>query len=175
MSHFDVQCYSAELLSVQVGWAISSGHIIKHMKTIHQNTVYHCATPAQVLFWCSKPSQVLSCSATHKGLIAVHFVFSLLAHKFCSKYYRKWMKGAFWIWEILLCILIFNRKLWLVGLRESMRCLGLQRATSSSCQQCCTTRRTNWPLCWRVWVWSPSCQREDILWQQTSPLLVRDK
>uniref|UniRef100_A0A3Q3VTB3 Kynurenine--oxoglutarate transaminase 3 n=1 Tax=Mola mola TaxID=94237 RepID=A0A3Q3VTB3_MOLML len=32
----------------KVGWAISSGHIIKHMKTIHQNTVYHCATPAQV-------------------------------------------------------------------------------------------------------------------------------
>lgn len=32
----------------QVGWAISSGHIIKHMKTIHQNTVYHCATAAQV-------------------------------------------------------------------------------------------------------------------------------
>ncbi|TWW66381.1 Kynurenine--oxoglutarate transaminase 1, partial [Takifugu flavidus] len=31
----------------KVGWAISSGHIIKHMKTIHQNTVYHCATPAQ--------------------------------------------------------------------------------------------------------------------------------
>lgn len=49
VSHFDVQCYIAELLSVQVGWAISSAHIIKHMKTIHQNTVYHCATPAQVL------------------------------------------------------------------------------------------------------------------------------
>lgn len=31
----------------KVGWAISSGHIIKHMKTIHQNTVYHCATAAQ--------------------------------------------------------------------------------------------------------------------------------
>ncbi|XP_062290016.1 kynurenine--oxoglutarate transaminase 1 [Scomber scombrus] len=31
----------------KVGWAISSGHIIKHLKTIHQNTVYHCATAAQ--------------------------------------------------------------------------------------------------------------------------------
>ncbi|XP_060924600.1 kynurenine--oxoglutarate transaminase 1 [Limanda limanda] len=31
----------------KVGWAISSGHIIKHMKTIHQNSVYHCATAAQ--------------------------------------------------------------------------------------------------------------------------------
>ena len=36
------------MLSSQVGWAISSGHIIKHMKTIHQNSVYHCATAAQV-------------------------------------------------------------------------------------------------------------------------------
>uniref|UniRef100_A0A673ANZ2 Kynurenine--oxoglutarate transaminase 3 n=1 Tax=Sphaeramia orbicularis TaxID=375764 RepID=A0A673ANZ2_9TELE len=31
----------------KVGWAISSGHIIKHLKTIHQNSVYHCATAAQ--------------------------------------------------------------------------------------------------------------------------------
>lgn len=31
----------------KVGWAIGSAHIIKHMKTIHQNTVYHCATAAQ--------------------------------------------------------------------------------------------------------------------------------
>ncbi|XP_019133895.2 kynurenine--oxoglutarate transaminase 1 [Larimichthys crocea] len=31
----------------KVGWAIGSGHIVKHMKTIHQNTVYHCATAAQ--------------------------------------------------------------------------------------------------------------------------------
>ncbi|XP_041666867.1 kynurenine--oxoglutarate transaminase 1 [Cheilinus undulatus] len=31
----------------KVGWAISSGHIIKHLKIIHQNTVYHCATAAQ--------------------------------------------------------------------------------------------------------------------------------
>ncbi|XP_074546363.1 kynurenine--oxoglutarate transaminase 1 [Halichoeres trimaculatus] len=31
----------------KVGWAIGAGHIIKHMKTIHQNTVYHCATAAQ--------------------------------------------------------------------------------------------------------------------------------
>lgn len=32
----------------QVGWAMSSGQIIKHMKTVHQNSVYHCATAAQV-------------------------------------------------------------------------------------------------------------------------------
>ncbi|XP_028274498.1 kynurenine--oxoglutarate transaminase 1 [Parambassis ranga] len=31
----------------KVGWAISSAHIIKHMKTVHQNSVYHCATAAQ--------------------------------------------------------------------------------------------------------------------------------
>ncbi|XP_076614883.1 kynurenine--oxoglutarate transaminase 1-like [Chaetodon auriga] len=31
----------------KVGWAISSAHIIKHMKIIHQNTIYHCATAAQ--------------------------------------------------------------------------------------------------------------------------------
>ncbi|KAM7392611.1 hypothetical protein PAMA_007634 [Pampus argenteus] len=31
----------------KVGWAISSAHFIKMMKTIHQNTVYHCATAAQ--------------------------------------------------------------------------------------------------------------------------------
>nr|XP_046230603.1 kynurenine--oxoglutarate transaminase 1 [Scatophagus argus] len=31
----------------KVGWAISSGKIMKHMKTIHQNSVYHCATAAQ--------------------------------------------------------------------------------------------------------------------------------
>lgn len=31
----------------KVGWAISSGHIIKYLKTVHQNSVYHCATAAQ--------------------------------------------------------------------------------------------------------------------------------
>uniref|UniRef100_A0A8D3DBH5 Kynurenine--oxoglutarate transaminase 3 n=1 Tax=Scophthalmus maximus TaxID=52904 RepID=A0A8D3DBH5_SCOMX len=31
----------------KVGWAMGSGQVIKHMKTIHQNTVYHCATAAQ--------------------------------------------------------------------------------------------------------------------------------
>ncbi|MEQ2219319.1 hypothetical protein XENOCAPTIV_015975, partial [Xenoophorus captivus] len=30
-----------------VGWAISSENLIKHMKIIHQNSVYHCATAAQ--------------------------------------------------------------------------------------------------------------------------------
>uniref|UniRef100_A0A671W2M6 Kynurenine--oxoglutarate transaminase 3 n=1 Tax=Sparus aurata TaxID=8175 RepID=A0A671W2M6_SPAAU len=40
-------CSFDDLFWSQVGWAISSGHIVKHMKTIHQNTVYHCATAAQ--------------------------------------------------------------------------------------------------------------------------------
>ncbi|XP_061654922.1 kynurenine--oxoglutarate transaminase 1-like isoform X4 [Phyllopteryx taeniolatus] len=31
----------------KVGWAIGAGTIIKHMKTVHQNSVYHCATAAQ--------------------------------------------------------------------------------------------------------------------------------
>ncbi|XP_054613754.1 kynurenine--oxoglutarate transaminase 1-like [Dunckerocampus dactyliophorus] len=31
----------------KVGWAIGAGPVIKHMKTIHQNSVYHCATAAQ--------------------------------------------------------------------------------------------------------------------------------
>lgn len=36
----------------KVGWAISSGHIIKHMQTLHQNSVYHCATAAQEAVAC---------------------------------------------------------------------------------------------------------------------------
>ncbi|KAM9735216.1 kynurenine--oxoglutarate transaminase 1 [Menidia menidia] len=31
----------------KVGWAMGSGSLIKHMKIIHQNSVYHCATAAQ--------------------------------------------------------------------------------------------------------------------------------
>ncbi|XP_035247067.1 kynurenine--oxoglutarate transaminase 1 isoform X2 [Anguilla anguilla] len=31
----------------KVGWAMGSGHILKHLKTVHQNSVYHCATAAQ--------------------------------------------------------------------------------------------------------------------------------
>ncbi|KAG7477264.1 hypothetical protein MATL_G00092350 [Megalops atlanticus] len=31
----------------KVGWAIGPGHIMKHLKTVHQNSVYHCATAAQ--------------------------------------------------------------------------------------------------------------------------------
>ncbi|KAM9793418.1 kynurenine--oxoglutarate transaminase 1 isoform 3-T3 [Syngnathus typhle] len=31
----------------KVGWAIGAGRILKHMKTVHQNSVYHCATAAQ--------------------------------------------------------------------------------------------------------------------------------
>ncbi|KAK7896448.1 hypothetical protein WMY93_021773 [Mugilogobius chulae] len=36
----------------KVGWAISSDRIIKHMKTLHQNSVYHCATAAQEAVAC---------------------------------------------------------------------------------------------------------------------------
>uniref|UniRef100_A0A8C6UG17 Kynurenine aminotransferase 1 n=1 Tax=Neogobius melanostomus TaxID=47308 RepID=A0A8C6UG17_9GOBI len=36
----------------KVGWAISSSHIIKHMQTLHQNSVYHCATAAQEAVAC---------------------------------------------------------------------------------------------------------------------------
>ncbi|XP_034753141.1 kynurenine--oxoglutarate transaminase 1 isoform X1 [Etheostoma cragini] len=36
----------------KVGWVISSGHLIKHMKTIHQNCVYHCPTAAQEAIAC---------------------------------------------------------------------------------------------------------------------------
>uniref|UniRef100_A0A8C2D534 Kynurenine aminotransferase 1 n=1 Tax=Cyprinus carpio TaxID=7962 RepID=A0A8C2D534_CYPCA len=31
----------------KVGWAVGSEHILKHLKTVHQNSVYHCATAAQ--------------------------------------------------------------------------------------------------------------------------------
>uniref|UniRef100_A0A4W5LGZ1 Kynurenine aminotransferase 1 n=1 Tax=Hucho hucho TaxID=62062 RepID=A0A4W5LGZ1_9TELE len=31
----------------KVGWAIGAGPIVKHLKTVHQNSVYHCATAAQ--------------------------------------------------------------------------------------------------------------------------------
>uniref|UniRef100_A0A8C1IYR8 Kynurenine aminotransferase 1 n=1 Tax=Cyprinus carpio TaxID=7962 RepID=A0A8C1IYR8_CYPCA len=31
----------------KVGWAMGSEHILKHLKTVHQNSVYHCATAAQ--------------------------------------------------------------------------------------------------------------------------------
>lgn len=36
----------------KVGWAISHKRIIKHMKTLHQNSVYHCATTAQEAVAC---------------------------------------------------------------------------------------------------------------------------
>ncbi|KAK1787295.1 hypothetical protein P4O66_002802 [Electrophorus voltai] len=31
----------------KVGWAMCSGHILKHLKTFHQNSVYHCPTAPQ--------------------------------------------------------------------------------------------------------------------------------
>ncbi|CAL8341893.1 unnamed protein product [Arctogadus glacialis] len=33
---------------LKVGWAIGPSHLIKHLKTVHQNSVYHCPTAAQV-------------------------------------------------------------------------------------------------------------------------------
>ncbi|CAL8318228.1 unnamed protein product [Lota lota] len=33
---------------LKVGWAIGPSHIIKHLKTVHQNSIYHCPTAAQV-------------------------------------------------------------------------------------------------------------------------------
>uniref|UniRef100_A0A1A8EN64 Cysteine conjugate-beta lyase, cytoplasmic (Glutamine transaminase K, kyneurenine aminotransferase) n=2 Tax=Nothobranchius korthausae TaxID=1143690 RepID=A0A1A8EN64_9TELE len=36
----------------KVGWAIGSGNIIKHLKVVHQNSVYHCATAAQEAVAC---------------------------------------------------------------------------------------------------------------------------
>ena len=65
-----------------------------------------------------------------------------------------------------------NRRRWLRDLRENTRCLGVQRATSSSCLRCCSSRGTSWPRVWRVWVCSPSCHREAILSPQKSPLSV---
>ncbi|CAL8278652.1 unnamed protein product [Merluccius merluccius] len=32
----------------KVGWAMGSSHIMKHLKTVHQNSIYHCPTAAQV-------------------------------------------------------------------------------------------------------------------------------
>ncbi|XP_063792574.1 kynurenine--oxoglutarate transaminase 1 isoform X2 [Pseudophryne corroboree] len=31
----------------KVGWALGPDHLIKHLRTVHQNSVYHCATGAQ--------------------------------------------------------------------------------------------------------------------------------
>ncbi|XP_076868014.1 kynurenine--oxoglutarate transaminase 1 isoform X2 [Brachyhypopomus gauderio] len=31
----------------KVGWAMGAGHVLKHLRTVHQNSVYHCATAAQ--------------------------------------------------------------------------------------------------------------------------------
>uniref|UniRef100_A0A8C5R097 Kynurenine--oxoglutarate transaminase 3 n=1 Tax=Leptobrachium leishanense TaxID=445787 RepID=A0A8C5R097_9ANUR len=31
----------------KVGWAFGPDHLLKHLRTVHQNTVYHCATAAQ--------------------------------------------------------------------------------------------------------------------------------
>lgn len=32
----------------QLGWSIGPGHLIKHLRTVQQNSVYTCATPLQV-------------------------------------------------------------------------------------------------------------------------------
>ncbi|XP_029468831.1 kynurenine--oxoglutarate transaminase 1 isoform X2 [Rhinatrema bivittatum] len=31
----------------KVGWALGPDHLLKHLRTVHQNAVYHCATAAQ--------------------------------------------------------------------------------------------------------------------------------
>nr|DBA21429.1 TPA: hypothetical protein GDO54_018066 [Pyxicephalus adspersus]DBA21430.1 TPA: hypothetical protein GDO54_018066 [Pyxicephalus adspersus] len=31
----------------KVGWALGPDHLLKHLRTLHQNSVYHCATGAQ--------------------------------------------------------------------------------------------------------------------------------
>lgn len=54
------------------------------MKTIHQNSVYHCATPAQVQFmFCS-----VALSAAHNCIIGVRIIFFLLAQKCNIKCFR---------------------------------------------------------------------------------------
>jgi hypothetical protein len=32
----------------QLGWSIGPNHLIKHLQTVQQNTIYTCATPLQV-------------------------------------------------------------------------------------------------------------------------------
>ncbi|XP_017316000.1 kynurenine--oxoglutarate transaminase 1 isoform X1 [Ictalurus punctatus] len=39
------KCFSAT--GWKLGWAIGPGHILKHLQSIHQNSVYHCPTPTQ--------------------------------------------------------------------------------------------------------------------------------
>lgn len=56
-----------------------------------------------------------------------------------------------------------------------MSCLGLRRATSSSCLRCCPKRGRSWPRVYVAWACSPSCQKEDTSWSQTSPLSVSDE
>nr|XP_028571931.1 kynurenine--oxoglutarate transaminase 1 isoform X2 [Podarcis muralis]XP_028571932.1 kynurenine--oxoglutarate transaminase 1 isoform X2 [Podarcis muralis]XP_028571933.1 kynurenine--oxoglutarate transaminase 1 isoform X2 [Podarcis muralis]XP_028571934.1 kynurenine--oxoglutarate transaminase 1 isoform X2 [Podarcis muralis]XP_028571935.1 kynurenine--oxoglutarate transaminase 1 isoform X2 [Podarcis muralis] len=36
----------------KVGWTIGPDHLLKHLRTIHQNSVYHCATAAQEAVAC---------------------------------------------------------------------------------------------------------------------------
>lgn len=36
------------LFLFQLGWSIGPYHLIKHLQTVQQNTVYNCATPLQV-------------------------------------------------------------------------------------------------------------------------------
>lgn len=33
---------------VQVGWVLGPENIMKHLRTVHQNSIYHCPTQAQV-------------------------------------------------------------------------------------------------------------------------------
>lgn len=33
---------------LQVGWVVGPDRLLQHLRTVHQNSVYHCATIAQV-------------------------------------------------------------------------------------------------------------------------------
>lgn len=33
---------------VQVGWVLGPDSLMKHLRTVHQNSIYHCATQCQV-------------------------------------------------------------------------------------------------------------------------------
>lgn len=143
---FTPQCsHSLCLFKIQVGWAIGSGILMKHLRTIHQNTVYHSATAAQVI-----PYLMSKCNKCDVQVYIFHHTHILGGLGFnCI---------TFWFWSP-----VINRRRLLVHSSENTSCLGVQKATSSSCPRCCTSRGRSWPRVWRVWVCSLLCQREAIL------------
>lgn len=36
------------MLLLQVGWVLGPDHIMKHLRTVHQNSIFHCPTQSQV-------------------------------------------------------------------------------------------------------------------------------